>query len=322
MNSHSDPIAFSDPGEVPVLDWLDTQTIDVDARYQRGLDEARVERILASFAWDSFGAIVVAPAGDRYHCIDGQHRLEAAKRHPKIAHVPAVIITSRAVEGEAATFVTVNRDRKNVSQLEMYWAELAAGNPEAQTVAKVAERTNIRILRSPTPAKDTKPGDTMAIGAVRALIDARGAMRAREMLAILSGAALAPISAHHIRAVERLITDPEFRDQMEADSLLESLAGSNFEAEAKVFASTHRLPHWRAFASVWFKATRKKRKATGAAPAAAPTPQGVRPSLRPVPAPVRLAARPAPQTAHTTTTARVLGDPEPGRSALDQRGRS
>lgn len=318
--SHSDAASLTDPGEVPVLDWLDTSVIDIDARYQRSLDEARVERILAGFAWDSFGAIVVAPVGDRFHCIDGQHRLEAAKRHPKVEHVPAVIIASRPVEGEAATFVTVNRDRKNVSGLEMYWAELAAGNPEAQKVADVVVQCGVRVLRSPTPVKDTKPGDTMAIGAVQALVGALGAVRARIMLAVLSSAALKPICAHHIKAVEHLLTDVEFRDQVDADSLLESLTGADYEAEAKVFAFTHRLPHWRAFASVWFKATRKKRKATG--PTSSPTPQISHVAARPAAAPVRLASRPTPQTSHTDTTAFVFGDPEPGRSALDQRGRS
>ena len=75
---------FRDPGEVPALEWLDKTLIDVDARYQRTLDEGRVQKIVDWFAWDSFGAIVVAPAPyGRYHAIDGQHRLEAAKRHPR-----------------------------------------------------------------------------------------------------------------------------------------------------------------------------------------------------------------------------------------------
>jgi hypothetical protein len=52
---------FRDPGELPVLDWLDKTLIDIDRTYQRGLDEKRVQRILEWFAWDSFGAIVVAP---------------------------------------------------------------------------------------------------------------------------------------------------------------------------------------------------------------------------------------------------------------------
>lgn len=83
-----------DPGEVPVLDWIDKNLIDIDPDYQRRLDDARVRRIVVGFDWSSFGAIVVAPAGDsgRFNCTDGQHRLAAAKAHPAVQVVPAVII--------------------------------------------------------------------------------------------------------------------------------------------------------------------------------------------------------------------------------------
>lgn len=82
-----------------------------------------MQKIVGWFAWDNFSAIVVAPAAaGRYHAIDGQHRLEAAKRHPKVSVVPAIIITATGTAAEAETFVDVNGAHKNVSLLEMYWA--------------------------------------------------------------------------------------------------------------------------------------------------------------------------------------------------------
>lgn len=87
---------YRDPGEPPVLDWIDVSLIDIDPAYQRGLDEARVQRILGWFTWDAFGAIVIAPADEgRYHCTDGQHRLAAARRHPAVSVVPAIIISAQ-----------------------------------------------------------------------------------------------------------------------------------------------------------------------------------------------------------------------------------
>lgn len=252
-----------DPGEVPVLDWIEKGMIDIDPTYQRGLDEARVLRILESFAWDSFGAIVIAPVDyGRYHCIDGQHRLEAAKRHPMVGHVPAVIIARRTVEGEAETFVAVNRDRKNVTPLDLYWAELAASDPEAVTVSQVVDRAGIAILRHPPSNGAFKVRETVAIGALRSLIDRRGAMRARIMLDVLAGADLKPIKAHQIKAAETLLTDPEYADQVDAEALTESLSGAALalDDEASVFAATHRVPLWKALASVWFRKTRKKRR--------------------------------------------------------------
>lgn len=117
---------YRDPGDPPVLDWIDVSLIDIDPAYQRGLDEARVQRILDWFTWDAFGAIVIAPADEgRYHCTDGQHRLAAARLHPAVSVVPAIIISAQGTQAEAENFIAINRERKNISALDRYWAELA-----------------------------------------------------------------------------------------------------------------------------------------------------------------------------------------------------
>lgn len=257
-------ITFRDPGEVPVLDWLDKTLIDIDTTYQRGLDEGRVQKIVDWFAWDSFGAIVVAPAANgRFHAIDGQHRLEAAKRHPKVSVVPAIIITATGTAAEAETFVNVNGARKNVSPLEMFWAQLAAGDPEAETAQQVCNRAGLKLLRYPGSNGKYGAGETVAIAALRALIDKRGAMRARQVLEVLVKADLRPVSAVQIKAAELLMLDPEFADQLEPEAITDAIRGHALvlEDEANAFAATHRLPKVRAFASVWFKRCRKKRRA-------------------------------------------------------------
>lgn len=255
--------AYRDPGEVPVLDWLDKTLIDIDTTYQRGLDEGRVQRIIDWFAWDSFGAIVVAPAVDgRFHAIDGQHRLEAAKRHPKVSVVPAIIITAIGTAAEAETFVNVNGARKNVSPLEMHWAQLAAGDPEAETVKQVCERAGVKLMRYPGSNGKYAPGETVAIAALRGLIDKRGAMKARQTLEILAAAQLKPITAIQIKAAEMLFFDPEFAEHLEPDAIAEAIRGAALviEDEANAFAATHRMPKVKAFASVWFRKCRKKRR--------------------------------------------------------------
>lgn len=262
MNVHSEN-GFRDPGEVPVIDWIDKTLIDIDPTYQRGLDEGRVQKIVDWFAWDSFGAIVVAPAENgRYHAIDGQHRLEAAKRHPKVNSLPAVIITGRGVVAEAETFVNVNGARKNVSPLEMHWAALAAEDPEALTVMQVTERAGVKLMRYPGSNGKYGSGETVAIAALRGLIDNHGAMKARQTLEVLAKANLAPITAIQIKAADLLLTDPEFSEQIEAEALTEAIRGVSLvvEDEANAFAATHRMPKVKAFASVWFKRCRKKRK--------------------------------------------------------------
>ena len=260
----TDTPQFRDPGEVPVLDWVDKGLIDVDPAYQRPLDENRVQRILDWFDWKSFGALILAPVdGGRFHVTDGQHRLEAAKRHPRVAVVPGVIIAAAGTQEEAANFIAINRDRKNISALDRYWAELTSGDPEAQTVDQVCQRAGVKLLRYPGSGGKNNAGETVAIAAIRSVIDKHGALRARQILEVPAKAGVAPITGIQIAAAAVLLTDPEYRDEVDAEGLAEALGGRSLvlEDEANAFAVTHRLPKIKAFASVWFKRTRKKRKA-------------------------------------------------------------
>ena len=251
-----------DPGEVPALDWLDASLIDADPLYQRPLDDVRVDAILKAFTWRSFGAIVVVPQSDgRYHATDGQHRLEAAKRHPKVTHVPAVIVKAEDIQSEASIFVEINRNRKNVSALELFFAGLAADDDDALTIHQVTQRAGVRIPKYASAG--FKVGDCIAIAAIQSVIGRRGAMRARQYLELLAKADLAPITATHIKATEYLMTADEFGGAVEAEDLTATILthGAMAEAEAKRFAATHGCPTWKGLASVWFQKSRKRRKA-------------------------------------------------------------
>jgi len=251
---------FTDPGEVPVLDWIEPSRIAVDPLYQRPLDAGRVESILKTFSWRSFGALVVVPQEDgTYHVTDGQHRLEAAKQHPKVTHVPAVIVTAEDIRSEASIFVDINRNRKNVSQLELFFAGLAAEDEDAMTIHQVCQRAGVRIPKY--TGTGFKVGDCVAIGAIQAVINRRGAMRARQVLEVLAKADLAPISGNHIKAVEALLLDPEFGVEGEDVTATIVAMGGAAEAEAKRFAATHCCPVWKGLASTWFQRCRKRRKA-------------------------------------------------------------
>lgn len=254
--------AFRDPGELPVIDWLDKSLVDIDPAYQRGLDRNRVRKILTDFDWASFGAVVVAPTADgRYHCTDGQHRLEAAKLHPMVSAVPAIIVAVSGTKAEAANFIALNRDRKNITALDRYWAEVSAEDEDALTVSQVVARAGVTVQRY--PSADYKPRQTIAVSALRSLVEARGVIRARQALEVLAKAELAPIKAEHIKACDILLNDDEFRHEIEPDALAESMFGNDEQMamDAKAFAKTHRMPTGRALASVWFRKTRRKRKA-------------------------------------------------------------
>ncbi len=306
-----------DPGELPVVDWVSKHLIDVDHAYQRPEDAARAEKIARAFSWSKFGAVVLVPKGDRYAIIDGQHRAAAAKLHPLVEHLPAVIMPSvQGVEAEATSFIGLNAERKAVSGLELHHARLAAGDPDAQTLADVVRRAGARIPKNPG---DYKPGDTIAVAALQALIGRHGAMRAREYLEILVRAECCPVQANQLKAVECLMSDPEFRGQVDGEDLTSVVKtmGAVAEHEGKRFAATHCVPFWKGLASTWFQKCKKRRPAAAIAPNRSPEVSN------------RLATAAAPQRFRTivpnampmqrNVTAAVAGDPAPGRSALDQK---
>lgn len=339
MASPSDELP--DPGEVPALDWIDKTLIAVDPLYQRPLDAERAAAIAKAFAWRSFGALVVVPAGDGYHVTDGQHRLEAAKLHPKVTHVPAVIVQAETVQDKAGVFVAVNRDRKNVSALELFFAELAAGDERAIQTLKLCQRVGLHIPKCPG---NFKTNDTIAVAQIGALVNSYTESRVVELLTVAAAGNFAPVTAAQLRAVEHLLTVPEFRDHIAADDLAVFLSatGRSLDGEAKRFSATHNVQFWKGLANVWFQKCKKRRTVAKAsspvqeapsrpATAAKPPVGGAQPrSAPPTPAPrplVRpeIAARAAEMVARDAplprqnVTASICGDPPVGRSALDQR---
>lgn len=261
-----DETAFPDPGDVPVLDWIDVDLIGVEPMYQRPLDAMRVDSILRSFSWRSFGAIVLVPQADgRFHATDGQHRLEAAKLHPCVTHVPAVIVKAQDVHEEAGIFVDINKNRKNVSALELFFAQLTAGDDEAERILQVCQSAGVRIPKY--AGKDCRPNDCVAITVIQSCIVKHGTAKTRQFLALLCKAQFAPISAGHLKAVELLLTDPEFSSSITPEALEQTVKaeGVTSDVEAKRFADTHKVPVWKGLANVWFQKTRKSRAPAGRA---------------------------------------------------------
>ena len=153
-------------------------------------------------------------------------------------------------------------DRKRTSALNRHWAQVAAADLEALTAMQVCEGAKVTLLHYPPNNGAYKVRDTIAVSAIRDLIDARGAMRAREVLDVLAGAELAPIKGEHVRAADILLHDPEFNFEIDAAGITDSflMHGGEIEAEAKAFAKSHRMSAARALASVWHRKARKKRR--------------------------------------------------------------
>lgn len=263
------PLIFPDvvPAELsggrPVMRDVDPRSLIVDETYQRGLSDKSItliRRIVAQWNWKSFKPPVVTDVDGNLHVIDGQHTAIAAATHGGLATIPVMIVDSCDVAERAKAFMGHNRDRIAVTALHLYYAAVAAGDDDAVTVSQVCERAGVTVLKFPPSNAVFKPGETMAINAIKRLVDRRGALRARQVLQVLVEARCAPVSMLLIRAADMLLHDPEYSGVTTHDDLtvLIRSRGAEAEQEAKVTALTHKLPLWRALTITLFRMRRSR----------------------------------------------------------------
>lgn len=237
----------------------------VDETYQRNLSERSVKlirKIVAHWDWRTFMPPVVVKTKDGFHVIDGQHTAIAAASHPRIVDIPIMVVRAEDVKDRAKAFLGRNRDRITVTPNQLHAAAVAAGDENAMTIHQVCERAGIRILKSPPGAGAFKVGDTLAVGAIGALINRRGAMRARQIIQVVGEAKLAPVPATIIKAAEELLCNKEYSEFIDPPDLTTAIRAGMGEAEseAKIFAATHNIPLWKAMTIVMFKRCKRGRR--------------------------------------------------------------
>ena len=173
-----------------------------------------------------------------------------------------MVVRADMASERAKTFLGRNRDRIAVTPNQLHAAAVQAGDDTAVTINQVCERAGIRVLKQPPGAASFKVGDTLAIGAVSAVISRRGALKARQILQVLGDAKLAPVPASLIRAVEELLVNKEYSVQIDPGDLTTTIRAGlgEAESEAKIFAATHNIPMWKALVSVLFKRCKRGRR--------------------------------------------------------------
>jgi hypothetical protein len=249
----------------PKFERADPTTLLVDEVYQRNLSErsvALIRKMVQRWDWRSFQPPLVVRTKLGLHVVDGQHTAIAAVTHPKIKTIPILLIEAPEVADRARAFIGRNRDRIAVTTNQLHYAAVAAGDDTATTVHQVCERAGIRILKNPPGMGAFKVGETLAVSSITALVNRRGALRARQILEVCGQAKLAPVSAAIIKAVESLMTDREYAEQVVAADLTTIIreGAADAEGEARVFAAAHSVPLWKALAAILFKRCRRGRR--------------------------------------------------------------
>lgn len=253
------------PTEPPMLEWMLPSDLLIEGRYQRELSDASrklIDKIVSGWDWRKFKPPIVAFTERGFEIIDGQHTAIAAATHPLIGKIPVQVVEAARIEDRAAAFIGHNRDRIAVTPVQMHRANVAAGDPDALTVQQIADRAGATIVFSVWGQRKWKAGETIAVGAIKALSDKRGAKRAREVLELLVKSGIAPIGTTQLKAVDMLLSDASFAEA-DLDDLPSTIASLDDTAdrEARLDAQTHQIPVWNALGRIYFRKCRKNRKA-------------------------------------------------------------
>jgi hypothetical protein len=158
-------------GFMPTFRMIEIHRLIVDGRYQRDAKRGKslIIKIVKDFSWSRFQPITVAKVGDHYAVIDGQHRAIAAATHPSIASVPCWVVPQDEIEHQAKTFVGINKTRMAITSTQIYFAGLAANDPDALRIRQICNRANISVARYST-AVARKADHTNAVSSIDALL--------------------------------------------------------------------------------------------------------------------------------------------------------
>lgn len=267
------PVPGVDPNEIaadrPGFEWVDPKTLFVEESYQRDLGEKSVRlirRIVARWDWKAMKPPICARLPDgRMMVIDGQHTAIAAATHPGIEQIPVMIVAAAGVADRADAFVRHNSDRIAMTTMQLFHAQLATGDEVAVAVRRAAELAGVRILRNPQSGGIYKPGDTVGVVTLCNIAKSRGERFLVRVLKILVDAKRAPVGSTEMKAVALLLTEPEWKDAVDAEDLA-VLIRSKSTKDWLAHAETHvrkgmNIPTARALAIDWYKMVPKRRRA-------------------------------------------------------------
>ena len=254
-----------DGQDAPSWDLVPPTELLVDEAYQRDLTPkslALVRRIARSWSWAKFKAPVVVRVDGALHVIDGQHTAIGAATHGGIPLIPVLVVAAPDLADRAEAFISHATERLPTTIVQVHRAAVLAGDEDAVTIDRVCHAAGIDLVAFPPARSAYRPRQTIALNAIRRVVDKRGAMRARQILEALAHADLAPISADHIRAAEALLCDPDLSGEVDAERVtagMRALAAKGY-TEAKTLAATKNLVLWRAMVAVILKAKKVRPK--------------------------------------------------------------
>lgn len=157
-------------GRLPVLQFCLPDQLEVDATYQRSIDnpesQALITEIALAWDWGRAQLLIVSRREGRLFVVDGQHRLAAARLRGDIVQLPCLIEEYADVAEEAALFNALNDRRRPVSALDKFRAGVVAGDADCVAISAALERAGLTLARH-LNTQVWKPGQIGNIGGIR-----------------------------------------------------------------------------------------------------------------------------------------------------------
>lgn len=149
---------------------VDLDKCVTDGRYQRQLDERRVEKIVRNFDPKILGTLEVSERADgTFAVIDGQHRFAALKAKGR-KQAPALVHKNLDAQQEADLFARLNMTRKPLSAVQRFKAQLFSGDERATDISRIVTDAGFRIIEG-----GASIGDITAVAALERSYKAYGA---------------------------------------------------------------------------------------------------------------------------------------------------
>ena len=132
------------PALIPIM-MIAISELFIDISYQRVPDIKRVMRIVANFDAHAFQVLEVSLRPDgRYAVFDGGHKLAAAKIIG-FSYLYCRVHSGLSVEDEAAYFNMLQTERKRLTQIEMFTADVIRKYEPALRVKQIVESEGYRL---------------------------------------------------------------------------------------------------------------------------------------------------------------------------------
>lgn len=164
-------------GDAPEMIMVPIRSLLINDAYQRAITGQHgwkhIEAIAANFDWALFVPVVVAPVGDGFALIDGQHRAHAAYL-AGYDDIPAISVEMSPTE-QARAFAAINTQVTRMSSLNVYKAALAAREPWALDADCAVSNAGCRLMTFNKSTTDKRPGEVYAVTLIQKHIKAEEA---------------------------------------------------------------------------------------------------------------------------------------------------